>query len=63
MNEFKIGNHHIGVNSAPFIIAEAGINHDGNYEKAIQLVDSAKESGADCVKFQLGWRDKKGEIN
>ena len=52
MNEFKIGNYHIGVNGAPFIIAEAGINHDGDYKKAIQLVDSAKESGADCVKFQ-----------
>ena len=52
MRDFKIGNRVIGLNNPPFIIAEAGINHDGDYEKAIQLVDSAKKSGADCIKFQ-----------
>ncbi len=35
-----------------FIIAEAGVNHNGNYNLAIQLIDKAKESGADAVKFQ-----------
>jgi sialic acid synthase SpsE len=35
-----------------FIIAEAGINHEGNFEKAKALVDAAKESEADAVKFQ-----------
>ena len=35
-----------------FIIAEAGSNHDGNYEQAIDLINIAKESGADAVKFQ-----------
>jgi N,N'-diacetyllegionaminate synthase len=35
-----------------FIIAEAGVNHNGNLKLAKQLVDAAKESGADCVKFQ-----------
>ena len=34
------------------IIAEIGVNHDGNIQKAIQLIDCAKEAGADCVKFQ-----------
>lgn len=35
-----------------FIIAEAGDNHNGDFNTAIKLVDVAKESGADCVKFQ-----------
>jgi N,N'-diacetyllegionaminate synthase len=35
-----------------FIIAEAGDNHNGNFDTALKLVDVAAESGADCVKFQ-----------
>ena len=35
-----------------FIIAEAGVNHNGSYELAMQLVDKAVEAGADCIKFQ-----------
>lgn len=35
-----------------FIIAEAGDNHNGDYNLALQLVDKAVEAGADCVKFQ-----------
>lgn len=35
-----------------FIIAEAGVNHNGSLEMALQLVDKAVEIGADCVKFQ-----------
>jgi len=35
-----------------FIIAEAGVNHNGRLELAKKLVDKAKEAGADCVKFQ-----------
>ena len=35
-----------------FIIAEAGINHNGNITTARKLIDAAKKSGADAIKFQ-----------
>ena len=34
------------------IIAEAGVNHNGDLKKAIKLVDVAKDCGADIIKFQ-----------
>jgi len=40
------------INSPIFIIAEAGVNHNGNADMAFQLVDAAIEAGADAVKFQ-----------
>ncbi len=38
--------------SKVFIIAEAGVNHNGNLDLAYQLIDVAKDAGADAVKFQ-----------
>ena len=35
-----------------FIIAEAGVNHNGDMEIARRLIDAASDSGADAVKFQ-----------
>ena len=39
-------------NPQAYIIAEAGVNHNGNLDMAMQLVDVAAEAGADAVKFQ-----------
>jgi N-acetylneuraminate synthase len=36
----------------PYIIAEAGVNHEGSMAIAKRLVDEAKEGGADAIKFQ-----------
>ena len=35
-----------------FIIAEAGVNHNGSFQIALRLIEKAAECGADCVKFQ-----------
>jgi len=48
----SINNLKIGSNNPVFIIAEIGINHQGEVAIAKQLISAAKESGADCVKFQ-----------
>ena len=36
----------------PYIIAEAGVNHEGNMELAKRLIHEAKEGGAHAIKFQ-----------
>lgn len=44
--------------SGVFVIAEAGVNHNGNIYLAKQLIDAASEAGADAVKFQTFQADK-----
>ena len=41
------------LNRKTFIIAEAGVNHNGKIKLAYQLIDAAKKAGADAVKFQI----------
>ncbi|MFA5743023.1 MAG: N-acetylneuraminate synthase family protein [Candidatus Paceibacterota bacterium] len=52
MQEIKIGNRLVGDGQPCFIIAEAGVNHNGSLDLAKKLIDAAKEAGADAVKFQ-----------
>ena len=52
LNKIKIGNHIIGENYPVFVIAEAGINHNGSLSIAKKLVNVAKNAGADCFKIQ-----------
>ena len=52
MNEIEICGRKIGVAYKPFVIAEIGINHGGDINKACRMVDDACEAGCECVKFQ-----------
>ena len=52
MNKLKINNHEISKENSPFIIAEAGINHNGNVERAIEMVRAAKNADVTAIKFQ-----------
>ena len=48
----KIGSRIVGDGARCFVIAEAGVNHNGDVALAERLVDAAADAGADCVKFQ-----------
>lgn len=48
----KIGDRLVGKGQPVFIVAEAGVNHNGNFDLAIKLIDAAADAGADAVKFQ-----------
>ena len=52
MSMVRIGDRIVGENSPVFIIAEAGVNHNGDINLARKLVDLSIDAGADAVKFQ-----------
>lgn len=47
-----IGSHSIGAGHPTYVIAEIGLNHNGDVEIAKQLIDVARRAGANAVKFQ-----------
>jgi N-acetylneuraminate synthase len=49
----RIGNRSIGNGQPCYVIAEVGNNHNGDFDRAIALVDAAVAAGADCAKFQM----------
>lgn len=53
----EIGRHIIGAGRA-YVIAEIGNNHNGNFDRAIQMIDLAADMGADCAKFQMRHLDE-----
>jgi N-acetylneuraminate synthase len=50
---FIVSGRSVGMDAPVFIIAEIGINHNGDFAQARRLVHVAKKVGADCVKFQM----------
>lgn len=52
MIDVKIANQVVGPKHNVFVIAEAGINHNGSYKIARKMVEAAKKAGANCIKFQ-----------
>ena len=50
-------------NTRNFLIAEVGINHNGKLNEAMKLIDAAKKSGADAVKFQTYVTEKRVNNN
>ena len=50
--EFRIGNRLVGPAHVPLVIPEIGINHNGDYDVAVAMIDAAANAGAEIVKFQ-----------
>lgn len=48
----QIGDREVGPDHPVYVIAEAGANHDRDFETALRLIEVAAEAGADAVKFQ-----------
>lgn len=52
MTRFQIGEQWVGDGEPVYLVAEAGSNHNGNFEQALRLIDVAAEAGVNAVKFQ-----------
>lgn len=49
---FVLGNRTLEPGQPPYVVAEIGVNHNGDYDLAVQSIDAAVEAGVDAVKFQ-----------
>src|SRR3954471_4991887 len=52
MTRMQIGTRVIADDAPPLVIAEIGINHEGDFAKAKRMVDDAQAAGCECAKFQ-----------
>jgi N,N'-diacetyllegionaminate synthase len=52
MKTISVGNRLIGINQPVFIVAEVGVNHNGDIQLARDCIEAAAKAGADAVKFQ-----------
>src|SRR5438105_14759684 len=52
MPHFSLAGRPVGPGEPPLVIAEIGINHEGDFNKAVRMVDDAHAAGCECVKFQ-----------
>ena len=53
MSEIKIGDRLIGPAHPPLVLVEVGINHEGSFDKAVELVDAAVGAGARSGKVPM----------
>ena len=52
MSTFALGDRLVGPDQPTYFIADIAANHDGDLDRALELMTMAKEAGADCAKFQ-----------
>ena len=52
MKQINIGNKLISSENSCYLIAEIGINHNGDLDNVVKLMNNSKDAGFDCVKFQ-----------
>lgn len=62
-NSVKIHNFEIGTDHPCFLIAEAGLSHEGSLGIAHSIIDAATKAGANAVKFQTHLAEFEGTIN
>lgn len=73
MKAIKIGDRLVGEEYLPYYVADIGANHDGSLDRAYELIEKAKEAGADAAKFQnfqaekivskFGFDNLKGQVS